>query len=230
MAPAAMWLPGAEVVAGNSGGAWTGPGRPKLVLHTTEGTTVESAVAAYTANNSWPHLTVDPTTRRIVQHLPLDVPARALRNTPAPGETNLWPGTVQIEIVGSSLIHPPVGVRSVSTFGAEELGWLGVDVIAPVAEATGIPLEVPYRFVGEAEARAWGVVLASPDSPIRMSHDEWANTTGIVAHQRVPENDHWDCGDLDIDQVVRAARWAPVLRLFDRISLGVTFELERRSP
>ena len=66
------WLPGWEQIEGNDSGAWS-PGtlRPKLLLHTTEGATIEGAVAAYEKKDSWPHVTADPVRRRRAHHVPL---------------------------------------------------------------------------------------------------------------------------------------------------------------
>ena len=60
--------------------------RPKLLLHTTEGSSIAGAVGAYKANNSWPHVTVDPIRKTRVQHVPLTKPARALRNSATPAK------------------------------------------------------------------------------------------------------------------------------------------------
>src|SRR5687768_6970788 len=76
-------------------------GPPKGVLHTTEGRTYAGALAAYRANNTWPHFTLTNETGAFTahQHVPLNRAARTLRNDPGAAETNR-DGAIQAEIVG----------------------------------------------------------------------------------------------------------------------------------
>lgn len=199
-------LDGFEWIPGNDSGDWApGPARPRIVAHTTEGATIEGAVAAYRKKNAWPTLTVDPRRRRKVQHVRFDRPARALANTSAPGQTNRTPTTTQVEIVATSVMRPTNGLVSVHDLTDDDLDWLGREVFGPLARATGTPLVAPLTFWPQDA----GWTLASKTARQRMSPAEWVAFTGVCAHQHVPENEHWDCGGLDIARILRAAGAAP---------------------
>jgi len=193
----ALWLPGFEVVKGEDSGDWAADNEdaPKIVLHTTEGPagSAQGAFASFKANRSWPHLTVDPTTRQRWQHVPLNKAARALRNTSAPGQTNREGRTYQIEIVGRSAQSP--------SRPKTELDWLGTDVLRPLADATGAPLRTSVTFYGEDA----GWILASASARQRLSAAAFDTYTGVLGHQHVPENTHWDPGALDVARILAAA-------------------------
>lgn len=186
-----MWLRHAEQIIGNDAGSMNGDGSRKLLLHSTEGSTIEGAVAAYKANNSWPHLTVDCPLRRIVQHLNLTVAARSLRNAAGGVETNR-DGTilVQVEMVGTAT-HP-------TTLGSpEDLVWFAEQVVRPVC----VPLHVPI-----ATTVAWPSYPGSAglDAPQRLSAGAWDAYSGILGHMHAPENTHGDPGSIDIAWILRA--------------------------
>ena len=79
-----------------TGGTYTG-GPFKIVHHTTEGLTYQSARATYERTGNLPHFTID--SKRIFQHLDTGRSATALRNAPGGVETNR-DSAVQIEVVG----------------------------------------------------------------------------------------------------------------------------------
>lgn len=188
------WLDGWPQRRGNDAGTWaSGPRHPKLVLHTTEGGSITGAVGAYLRHNSWPHVTVDPGSRERVQHLPLDVPARSLRNSGTPGETNRAPTVVQVEIVG----HAADTLR----WSSATLDWLGAEVVGPICRAASIPLRADVTFYGTDAA--W--TLATVDARQRLTRAEWEQYEGILGHQHVPEQTHWDPGALDITRIITAA-------------------------
>lgn len=191
-----LWLDGFTRIVGEGSGTWAPDDEdaPKIVLHTTEGSRIQAALDAYRQNNSWPHLTVDPTTRTRWQHVPLDTPARALRNTSTPGQTNREGRVYQVEILGFA-------GRS-HLWDGDTLDWLGTDVVGPLARATGTPLQSTVEFFGEGA----GWVLASASARQRLSAKAWDTYTGILGHQHVPENTHWDPGAIDIDRILAAAR------------------------
>ena len=193
---ASRWLPGFTRVVGEGSGTWAADNEdaPKIVLHTTEGSNVQAAINAYRANRSWPHLTVNPVDRTRLQHVPLDIPARALRNTATPGQTNREGRVFQVEIVGFA--------GKSHTWTGDTLDWLGAEVIGPLAAATGTPLTTSVTFYGEGA----GWVLASASARQRLSAAAWDTYTGILGHQHVPENTHWDPGAIDIDRILAAAR------------------------
>jgi len=188
-----MWLAKAERITGNSAGTMNGDGSRKLLLHATEGGSIAGAVGAYTTNNSWPHLTVDCPERRIVQHLPLDVPARSLRNAAGGQETNRdGKILVQIEMVGFAGTPATIGSKA-------DLEWFGREVVAPIARLTGVPLTSTVRWV--AYPASFGKQAAQ-----RLHGSDWDNYSGVCGHQHADENDHGDPGAIDIATILSAAR------------------------
>jgi hypothetical protein len=153
---------------------------PRAVCwHTTQGTTVDGAVSVYKSIQACPHLTVDPETRELFQHVPLDRSSYALRNLAGGCETNTT-GIIQIEIVGYA--------ADTWSWSPERLKWLGEEVLAPIFEACP---SIPR-----------GPVYSGP----RMTCAEWdVWSGGQCGHRDVPENDHWDPGDLDLSQIVAYA-------------------------
>ena len=199
------WLLGWDRIPGRDSGTWAPDNEdaPKIVAHTTEGYTIGDAVNAFHANNSWPHVTADPVEKSRVQHNPLTKAARALRNTTTPGQTNREARVFQIEIVGTSHNRENAkGKTSVQDFTDEQLDWLGTHVFAPVAAATGTPLVTTVGWYGED----CGWTLASPTARQRLTAAQFDTYTGVLPHAVVPENDHWDCGPLNIDRILAAAR------------------------
>lgn len=190
-------MEGWEQVRGESAGTWaTGPRHPKLVLHTIEGRNADSALNAYKANRSWPHATVDPVRRRRIQHVPLNQPARALRNAKGGVETGRASIVIQVEIVGFA--------GESHTWARDDLDWLGSAVVGPLCRMAGIPIRTSVDFHGEGA----GWVLASTSARQRLSGPAWLAYEGVLGHQHVPENTHWDPGALDIDRVLAAASGA----------------------
>lgn len=176
-----MFLPNARKIAGESAGAYTS-GPYRLVLHTTEGTSVAGAIAAFRLTRSWPHFTIDPATKEIVQHLDTAVAARALQNLSGGVETNRH-SAIQVEIVG----------KAATGFTVAQLEWLG-QTLKPVLLGHKITTKSPI-FAG---SEAYGV-----NSSTRMSFAEWNSFNGVCGHQHVPENNHWDPGKIDIDAFKR---------------------------
>jgi len=129
---------------------------------------------------------------RPFQHIPLNYSAAALKNLPGGVQTNR-DNAIQIEICAR----------------AAEVGNLPEDAYRVVArvlvyahQVKGVPLQSSVRFAGLGE----GMVLASVNSPIRLSGGAWDKYTGVLGHQHVPENDHWDPGKFDIQKLLRYAR------------------------
>jgi len=158
----------------------------KLTLHSTEGSSIAGAVAAYRAKDGWPHKTIDYRggRRDAAVHLPLTVAARTLRNGDDPGETNRA-GTIQYELVGSA-------GRILEQY--DEADWiaLGRDHVGPDCRAMGVPLIVPIPFHPYP-----------PDGGHRLGREPWRIVTersghrGIVGHQHwADDNSHGDPGDL----------------------------------
>lgn len=191
---AEVWLPDVERIEGNDAGSMNGDGSRKILLHSTQGSSIAGAVGAYRDHNSWPTLTVDCPRRQVVEHLPLNVAARALQNDPGGADQTNKDGTihVQIELVGFA-------ERPASIGDADDLDWLGRHVIGPIARLTGVPLrsDVAWR----AYPSSYGERAAQ-----RLTPAEWDAYSGILGHQHAPDNDHGDPGLIDIDRILAAAR------------------------
>lgn len=189
-----MWLDGFEQKAASTKGG-TFDGSPwRLVLHTTEGGSIEGAIASFAATGSWPHFTVDAATGRKIQHYPLSTSARALAHPKGTPETNRA-GAIQIEIVGYASDSPG--------WPEQHLDWLGREVVGPIRAARPFPLTYP-QFVGPESG-----TIASARAPQRFTEAEWAQFSGVCGHQHVPFNDHWDPGRLDVARIVAAVDPSP---------------------
>lgn len=180
----ADYLPGATYVdLGPDGGPYDEMGHPKICWHTTEGTSIAGAEAAYRSYP--PHIGYDPRSRVLRQYVRLDRHSYALRGGESDDEY-----VIQIELVGRA---------------AETAGWpdewyqnIGVDLVAPLRRLVGVP-DQHLRFYGPNE----GIVLASPYSPIRLSDAAFRAFSGHLGHQHVPAPDaHWDPGGFRIDKAL----------------------------
>lgn len=167
-----LWIPGVERIPGNSAGSFTHPVN-KWLWHTTEGSSITGAVAAYRKNNSWPHLTWNPITGEIVQHLPFDVAARSLKHPPGTIATNTH-GVIQVEVVA----------RAAQPF--TDLPRLpGLDRLRGAWKSLGIPESFPA-----------GPPPAYP-GPSNRSVTIWRDKAGHFCHANVPNNDHGDPGKIN---------------------------------
>jgi hypothetical protein len=171
-----LWLPDIEKINGMNG--------PKFVsfpwrglLHTTEGNTADDAISSYRNTNFWPHFTIEPNTSRIIQHLPLNIGARALNHNAGEIETNAA-HCIQIEIVGRAKESP--------SWSPEILAFIR-DLMRQIESLVPIPRQSGLLFL---------------DHNHKMSNDEWRAFSGWCGHQHVPQNDHWDPGAIDIDSLL----------------------------
>lgn len=167
------WLPGAERILGSASGAYV-VGNWKLVLHTTEGPSIDSAVGAYRANNTWPHLTASYHEQRVAQHLPFSQWGRSLEHRAGTVETNRA-HAIQVEIVGYAAESP--------SWPTDQYLWLG-RTLAPVLDAFGIPRTAP-RFAPANQAPRFG-------------DQEWLDFSGVCGHEHVPHNSHTDPGAFNV--------------------------------
>lgn len=178
----ALWLPNARrhLISSRPGRRYADAVEKKMLLHTTEGTTIAGAIAAY--RDYPPHLIYKPAGREVVQHIPLNLASYALRSSVSEGD-----GVVQLEIVGFS----------VNSAGRSD-GWLrnlAEDVLAPVARLWPYELQAPVFYDsngGYGEA-----------SPSRFSRTGWDEYSGLVGHQHSPGDAHWDPGPIDADKLLR---------------------------
>lgn len=168
----------------------------KIVLHTTEGYTIDSAVGAYRARAGkftggvHPHITANAFSRTLQSHVPLSKAAYSLKSYDRDG-------IIQIELVGFAGETPG--------WPNDELDWIGTEVIAPIIRAyPTIPLKADHAFLGPESgtlARPW------PYGKARISPSNWGRVKGIVGHQHLPYDDHWDPGRINIGRIIDAA-WA----------------------
>jgi N-acetylmuramoyl-L-alanine amidase len=156
-------------------------GRPKLCWHSTEGSTIDGAIAAFKANRSAPHFTIDPGIDRIVQHISVHKAARALEHPSGTVETNRA-RTVQVEIVGR----------------AAEMGGLSraeLDSLARLARWIERNADVPSKCSVEFVPFPSGV-------PKKLQGQAWLDYSGHCGHMHVPFNDHEDPGALAIKKIL----------------------------
>jgi hypothetical protein len=172
----ADFIPGyARVDLGPDGGSYDDMSNPKGCIHTTEGSTLAGAEAAY--RNYPPHIGYDPVKRIKRQYVPLNRYSYAFKGSESDDEY-----IIQIEIVGFA--------RQTHLWSDQIYRNIAEDVIKPVGDAIGIP-RTALKFYGEGE----GIILASPDSPIRLSAAQLRNYRGWLGHQHIPRPDsHWDPG------------------------------------
>jgi hypothetical protein len=164
--------------------------QPVLVLHTTEGWSLESAKRTLKANNSWSHWGCDPKTREFETFINPDrdgdgVPdrgARSLRNLSGGVETNHRGGVLQIEIVGFA-------DKVVRDQYDDGWWWTLARWIEDICDSYGVPKVFPYKFLG---SEAYGL-----QGKARLTNRQWLEVSGIIGHQHVPENTHWDPGPMD---------------------------------
>lgn len=172
---------------GLDGGPYDETGHPKVVLHTTEGSSLSGAEAAFAAYP--PHLGYDPIIRTKHQYVRLDRHSYALRGDESDDEF-----AVQVEIVG---------------FASQTHQWsdqiyrnIANDIIKPLTVAIGVPQQ-HLRFYRQDE----GIVLASATSPIRLSNTAFRSFSGWLGHQHIPAPDvHWDPGGFLIDKALEYAK------------------------
>lgn len=169
---------------GPDGGPYDETGHPKVVIHTTEGSTLSGAEAAFAAYP--PHLGYDPINRLKHQYVRLDRHSYALRGDESDDEF-----AVQIEIVGfASQAH---------LWSDQVYRNIAEDVIRPLRNAIRVP-DQHLRFYRADE----GIVLATATSPIRLNDTAFRNFSGWLGHQHVPAPDvHWDPGGFLIDKALQ---------------------------
>lgn len=175
-----LWLPNATMhpLPDRPGRAYRDTREKKMLLHTTEGSTIGGAINAY--KRYPPHLIYDWGTRELRQHIRLDFAAYALRSTDAEND-----GTVQVELVGFAAETP--------TWPPYALQRIAEDVLAPVHRLWPYELQAPLYD----DQDAYGT-----DGSTRMTWAEFDAYSGLVGHQHSPGDTHWDPGKINIDQLL----------------------------
>lgn len=165
---------------------------PVLIVHSTEGATIAGAVAAMRSARSECHEVVLITEHNWTAQLltPWTQPARSLRHPKGTPETNNRGFTratahlgkvYQIEIVGfahSMADKPDAWYHQLA------------DYVRRRCDALDVPKRFPCPFVPNSSAYGLGAAQ-------RLSWAEWETVSGIVGHQHVPGNSHWDPGGLN---------------------------------
>lgn len=174
------WYPSAIKLLGNDTGSFVSGYAKKGVLHTTEGGSAAGAISAYRNANSWPHFTVE-TGGTVYQHIPISLAARALQNLSGGVETNRG-GAIQIEVVGyaSKPLWPTSQINAMRSL----MRWIEAQ--------TGIKQYGP-TFGGSSQA--------GYNNSLQFSNSYWTNFNGWCGHQHVPENDHWDPGAINLNNL-----------------------------
>lgn len=186
------------------GSSWTDPGAPpRVTLHTTESDPgsldiIESGWDQADAQGrlTVPQFTLDAKLRRVIQHGSVFQPACALEGcSSGVVQTNGVPN-VQVELIGRA--------PSSQTWPDEWLRFIADWLVAVRAEGFAVPLSSSLTFYGQDA----GFTLASYDARQRLSPPAWRAYTGLVGHQHVPCNAHWDPGKLN---VARILEWAHLI-------------------
>lgn len=156
------------------------------------------------ARNSMSHWICDPKKDEFEQLVnPADSNARSLRNLADGVETNNRGGVYQLEIVGYA--------AEVPKYNDDWYRWLG-NVVTSLSKEWGFPLRFPYEFDGSS---AYGT-----RGSVRLTNQEWLNVSGIIGHQHVPENTHWDPGKIDKLEQYVGGRVEPISSGFKYLKLG----------
>ncbi|MEA2218965.1 MAG: hypothetical protein QOJ35_1591 [Solirubrobacteraceae bacterium] len=172
----ALFLPGVERINGNDAGTFVASG-PKIVWHTTEGSSVDGAVGAFQTNNSWPHFTLDPATGRLVQHVPLNRAGRSLEHPQGTVETNRA-HAIQVELVGFAKDSDHMSDAACARIA---------ELARKIEAAVGVPRRAIATFTLTGQ---------------RLSESAWLGGSGHCGHQHVPHNNHTDPGALRMDRIL----------------------------
>lgn len=181
------------------GGAWLRS--PAIgVIHSTEG----GSWPGYGNGSGAPHLTLDPQSRQVRQHVRFGRAARSLRNRAGGQQTNRA-GTIQLEVIGTCArkLAQDRGWTYLPDLHDDDLAWLAT-ILAEVHEATGVPLTTSVEWRDYRDGAKGGSY--GERNGLRLGERAWAQYTGWLGHMHVPENDHGDPGSLNVPRVLEYAR------------------------
>lgn len=148
----------------------------KLILHTTQGSNVEGSITTLFRNRSWPHLHIDPKTKRKIQYLEVNVAAKALSNNVSDGYPTNKSNCVQIEIEGYA--------EKAKDWPTEDLDFIA-QCLTEIRQVFYFPLK-----------------CLDPNDNRRFSDKEFHEREGIYGHKNVPDNDHTDPGQLNVPYLI----------------------------
>lgn len=165
----------------------------KIVLHEIQG---DDRLDMIRTHPSPPQLWYDPVTRELSQTINLRQSGYALYHYAGRRETNRALA-VQVELAGFSSPLPDEPLQVLDN--------IAEDVIVPICQfvaAMGGQIDltkVPPQFVYSGSA--------SEHAAQRFSDDAYQAWPGIIDHSRVPQNEHWDVGAMNMKRIAEHAAW-----------------------
>jgi len=186
------WLPGVKRIQGSDAGPMMPGSKWSLLLHTTEGDSLQGAISALRGKSAWSHFIFDPKTNELVQAVSMNRAAKSLRSGGNFGRTNAA-RVIQVEIVGHAHEAPFWGAEVNSNIGK---------MIRRIAESVPFVVEMPLPFYGDRS----GFTVASESAKQRMSWANWYKFNAICGHQHSPKNEHWDPGEIQVGQILSVAQ------------------------
>ena len=176
-------FPGADFTTQWFGqGNYTMPTISKLVLHDTEST----SWPGYDGGLKAPTLTINPSTKQVRQHFPLNGSARALRDPVSTPVRENRDNVAQIEIIRFA---------SKMTF----LDDWPLNKIGEIAAFLHLEWELPLDALAD-----W---TPNRDDSQRLTSDQYDAFEGILGHMHVPGNDHLDPGPINIAYILDYAHY-----------------------
>lgn len=183
------WMPGATRLGSYGGGTLVG-GPPRVTWHITfdklkpERPTFLGVMHYLTGIGFEPTIGWDPLTGKIVQFLPGDRSARALKNLDGGVETNRL-GSVHVQI--EAFFTPGMTVNGKTYAELTDTPMIGLAEILAWTDSLGVP-------------RVW----TTPRD--NRSISDWKTKAGHRAHYNVPENDHRDIVGADVKKLLMLNR------------------------
>lgn len=197
-----IWIAEAErlgdgVIAG-AGAMDTPNAPPRVVWHTTEGSSGTSAAFHGTAdylmeNNYEPHILYDPRTDQLGQFGPLNQSAKALVNA----------GSVRTNRTGLVCIQIEVMAKAGAAFTDYWRPGPNFRALMRAIRSWGVPDEWPAGRLAQSY---------SDDSPRPLTI--WQTRGGHYGHSNIPGNDHWDPGAINTAALLAAGTNAPITEEF----------------
>lgn len=167
-------------------------GLDKLMHHSTE----TSGLPGYPTFA--PNMTIDPFSRRVWQHMRVDMSASTLRNPESTNVSENRDRVCQIEWVMYCDDKKKASSHHISKLGEREYRFIA-KVVAWFHEEWNIPLRSTVKWV--AYPASYGVRASQ-----RLSSSEYDNYKGHLGHQHASGNDHGDPGNWDFARILRYAR------------------------
>jgi hypothetical protein len=186
-----LWVSGAERLANPKSAGGTYVDAPwRFVFHTIEGEPTAQGFRTLAAGHANPpHLWAMPSADLLLQTIPLDRSAYALAR-PGSIQTNRA-RAVQVECWGFA--------AKMGGATPETLAWLADRVLGPVARLVPIDLD-HVRPAGPGEP------CYGEKSSCRMEPAAWQAFGGVCGHKDVPDNAHWDPGQLPLADIAARAK------------------------